>query len=77
MVKSSLKAVLFASVFSLLISGLITAGALAHNIQCEFYCEGEVHWGHLLALFVGWFVITFPAGVIFAGLLLAFQAWRR
>lgn len=76
MIKTLAKATIFASFFALLISGLITAGAMQHNVQCEFYCDGEVHWSHILTLALGWFAIAFPVGVVFAALFFAIQARR-
>lgn len=26
-------------------------GGLSHNIQCEFFCDGQLDWGYALSIF--------------------------
>ncbi|SDX01231.1 hypothetical protein [Marinobacter mobilis] len=63
------------------IAGLtVTCGALylawQHNPQCEYHCEGVIHWSNLLPLGLSWFAVTF-AGLLVVALPLWLAGKRR
>ena len=39
--------------------------AWQHNPQCEFHCEGVVHWGNLITVGASWFMASFIGLFVF------------
>ena len=63
--KRGIKISLFASAgLAFILAVLVVGGALQHNPQCEFYCEGNIHYLYIIQLFVIWFAMGFAVLLI-------------
>lgn len=56
------------TVIGIILAFLMMYIAWEHNPQCEFHCEGTIHFGSLIIIGVSWFIASFI--VIFLSILI-------